>query len=36
MGYGKGDILPIIAGKNVLLLDNPLLSGFKPAGTAGF
>lgn len=36
MGHGKGDMLPITVGKNVLLSGNPLLSSFKSAGAAGF
>ncbi len=36
MGHGKGDMLPIAVGKDVLLLGNPLLSGFKAASATGF
>lgn len=36
MGHGEGDMLPVAVGQNVALLCNPLLRGFKTAGTAGF
>jgi len=34
--HGKGDVLPLAVGQDVLLLSNPLLGGLHAAGTAGF
>ncbi len=31
MGHGKGDVLPVAVGQDVLLCCNPLLSGFESA-----
>lgn len=36
VGHGKGDVLPVAVGQNMLLLCNPLLRGFMSAGTAAF
>ncbi len=36
VGHGKGDVLPVAVGKNVALLRDPLLRGFKTAGAARF
>lgn len=32
MGYGKGDVLPVAVGQNVLLCCYPLFGGFEAAG----
>ena len=34
MWHGEGDVLPVAVGENMLLLCNPLLRGFMPAGAA--
>lgn len=36
VGHGKGDMLPIAVGEDVLLLGSPLLSDFHTAGAAAF
>ena len=36
MGHGKGDVLPVALGQDVLLCCNPLFGGLEAAGTAGF
>lgn len=33
--HGKGDVLPLTVGQNVLLLSNPLLGGLHAACAAG-
>lgn len=36
VGHGKGDVLPFAVGQDVLLLSNPLLGRFHPAGATTF
>ncbi|OCJ28939.1 hypothetical protein A6U95_28275 [Serratia sp. 14-2641] len=36
IGHGEGNVLPFAVGKDVLLLNNPLLGGFHATGAAAF
>ena len=36
MGHGKGDVLPVAVGQDVLLCRNPLFGGLEAATAAGF